>query len=103
MTNVMNLDMSTTIFQMSKVQCPFQWWMLNSGSIKHFSPLACTCDSEGSVDNDCHKQTGKCECEENVGGDDCSTCVPHHYAFPQCHGKIVFQYFLVSLLAWFYI
>ena len=49
--------------------------------------LACLCDSVGSIDNNCHKETGTCECKANVQGDHCTTCVAQHYGFPQCHGK----------------
>ena len=55
--------------------------------IKTLYLKACTCDSEGSIDNSCHKETGTCECKSNIEGDECTTCVSQHYGFPQCHGK----------------
>ena len=48
----------------------------------------CGCDSEGSMDNNCHKETGNCECKPNIQGGDCSSCIAKHYAFPKCHGKL---------------
>ena len=63
--------------------------------------IECECDSEGAVDNNCHKETGTCECKSNVGGDDCSSCIAKHYGFPACHCKFSFVFFSRPALNYF--
>ncbi|KAM3603056.1 uncharacterized protein V6R79_015876 [Siganus canaliculatus] len=40
----------------------------------------CQCHTNGSVSEDCNKQTGQCQCRENVVGRHCDECMP------QTHG-----------------
>ncbi|XP_063394216.1 laminin subunit alpha [Cydia fagiglandana] len=46
----------------------------------------CNCNPLGVVDGnlECDKQSGNCQCKENVVGRVCDRCVPGHYAFPDC-------------------
>ncbi|XP_055492345.1 laminin subunit alpha-2 [Leucoraja erinacea] len=38
---------------------------------------ACKCHANGSVANLCDKQTGQCECKDNVAGRQCDHCLPN--------------------------
>ena len=48
------------------------------------TPKACQCDLDGSVNNNCHKVTGHCDCNPNVQGELCDECKDNHYDFPNC-------------------
>ena len=45
---------------------------------------ACRCDEQGSVNNICNKEDGKCDCNPHVKGDLCDECAAYHYDFPSC-------------------
>ncbi|XP_065339678.1 laminin subunit alpha lam-3 [Cloeon dipterum] len=38
----------------------------------------CNCDPRGSVSDECHEQTGHCNCRPGVGGRDCTECPRGH-------------------------
>ena len=42
-------------------------------------PLVCNCDPEGSSSAVCDLITGQCDCQPNVDGQTCNTCVPGHF------------------------
>ena len=46
--------------------------------------LACTCDLDGSIDNHCGIEDGKCTCKNNVAGHNCHKCDQDYYVFPEC-------------------
>ncbi|KAJ4929194.1 hypothetical protein JOQ06_004809, partial [Pogonophryne albipinna] len=37
----------------------------------------CQCHTNGSVSEVCNKETGRCECKENVAGRQCDECIPN--------------------------
>ena len=49
-----------------------------------FLRVACQCDLDGSVNNNCHKVTGHCDCNPHVKGELCDECKDNHYDFPAC-------------------
>ena len=51
----------------------------------YFIFIACTCDEDGSVDNNCDIN-GKCTCKANVVGDNCDQCAGGFFGFPTCGG-----------------
>ena len=52
--------------------------------------LDCNCNADGSLDDTCDAETGKCHCKCNVEGDKCDTCTAGYHTFPDCHGIILF-------------
>ena len=46
---------------------------------------------EGSVDNICDKDTGKCTCKDNIAGHLCDKSAPGWWNFPNPEGKINFK------------
>ena len=46
----------------------------------------CECVSALTVgrSNNCHKETGQCECAANVAGRRCDKCQPGFYGYPEC-------------------
>ena len=46
---------------------------------------------QGSVDNICDKDTGKCTCKDNIAGHLCDKSAPGWWNFPNPEGKIDFQ------------
>ena len=46
---------------------------------------------QGSVDNICDKDTGKCTCKDNIAGHLCDQSAPGWWNFPNPEGKINFQ------------
>ena len=56
-------------------------------NIKCCLSLACECNEEGSVDNNCDSETGKCTCNvETIVGDKCDQTPPGYYDFPTPKG-----------------
>ena len=53
--------------------------MINSSVI-----LACDCDSEGAMSQNCDKVEGYCDCKPNVVGHNCDNCIHAYYGFPNC-------------------
>ena len=47
---------------------------------------ACECNADGSEDNQCHMEHGKCTCKPNITGDKCDESVPGYYNFPDTKG-----------------
>ena len=54
----------------------------------YFFP-GCTCNAEGSVDNNCDVATGHCFCHSNVVGDSCDECATGSFNFPTCEGTFL--------------
>ena len=53
-------------------------------SLNPLNPLGCsdcTCNSTGSVSNNCNGVTGACPCKPGVGGAQCSECLPGYFGF----------------------
>lgn len=42
------------------------------------SCAACECDPHGSVSDECHEETGQCNCRPGITGRDCSQCQTRH-------------------------
>ena len=42
----------------------------------------CECNMDGSVDNSCDINTGKCTCKPNVSGDKCDESTEGYFGFP---------------------
>ena len=51
---------------------------------------SCECDTLGTLEGrvTCDKDTGQCECRENVEGRDCSVCVSQHYGLGEGEGSV---------------
>ncbi|XP_010765685.1 laminin subunit alpha-2-like [Notothenia coriiceps] len=41
------------------------------------SVRSCQCHTNGSVSEVCNKETGRCECKQNVAGRQCDECIPN--------------------------
>ena len=41
----------------------------------------------GSNSYICDKTSGKCDCNDNVIGDECTQCESGYWDFPSCHGE----------------
>ena len=48
----------------------------------HLQP--CSCDPEGSLDNNCDPLTGQCICRSDYTGLQCNSCMYGSYNFPDC-------------------
>jgi len=50
--------------------------------------LECSCNPDGvknaTEDMSCNKETGQCNCQDNVTGQQCDKCAPGYYGFPNC-------------------
>jgi usherin len=42
----------------------------------NFRCLRCDCNPAGSLNKECDKQTGQCECKSFVTGLKCNVCIP---------------------------
>ena len=62
--------------------------------------IACTCNlPEGSVNNICDANSGKCTCNhKDIVGMDCDKCRENHYGFPSCTGKIIMKLLIEQTL-----
>ena len=56
----------------------------------HFKNLACVCNVEGSLSEQCNKD-GKCTCKANIIGEKCDTCKDEFHSFPLCEGKFLLK------------
>ncbi|KAJ8929533.1 hypothetical protein NQ314_017791 [Rhamnusium bicolor] len=70
---------------------------LNDGHWKNKNKdcVKCNCSEYGSVENTyCDKESGRCYCKPGVTGDNCDTCLPHHYGTIQsgCKGIVSKHY-----------
>ncbi len=46
---------------------------------------ACSCDTQGTVDEICNKDDGRCICKEGFNGSErCDRCQPGHFGHPTC-------------------
>lgn len=46
---------------------------------------SCNCDSVGSLNYSCDKQSGQCDCRERgITGRQCNQCQPGFWSFPDC-------------------
>ena len=64
---------------------------------KPYFVLECTCSTDGSVNDICNVETGKCTCNSaSITNFDCTACVDNYYGFPACGGSIKFYYFLIQ-------
>ena len=46
--------------------------------------MQCYCGEEGSLDQNCNKIGGQCNCKENIMGRQCTRCKPDFFGFPDC-------------------
>ena len=47
----------------------------------------CKCNEQGSINETCDDDTGKCTCKDHVYGDYCDTCDAKYFGFPDCKGN----------------
>ena len=78
------------LFAKVSKQLKFDWIFLN------YFFLACNCNEEGSVDQNCNAH-GKCTCKENVIGDKCDTVVEAFYDITDPKGKLLRGTICISL------
>lgn len=50
-------------------------------SLMHNGALPCQCDPQGSLNVDCKKIGGQCQCKPNIIGRNCNQCAPRTYGF----------------------
>ncbi|MCJ8741639.1 hypothetical protein PDJAM_G00072970 [Pangasius djambal] len=50
-------------------------------SLMHKGALSCHCDAQGSLNVECTKIGGQCQCKPNVIGRHCNQCAPRTYGF----------------------
>ena len=55
---------------------------LQNTSLKMSYFSDCECNMDGSVDNSCDINTGKCTCKPNVSGDKCDESTEGYFGFP---------------------
>ena len=48
--------------------------------------LACECNPDGSVDNNCEATTGQCTCKPHIVGEKCDESEPGYHNFPDPKG-----------------
>lgn len=49
-----------------------------------FFYIDCDCDVQGTTEEVCDKENGRCICREGFGGSRCDECLPGFYDYPQC-------------------
>ena len=57
-----------------------------ASEIKYFLS-ECECDVEGSNNQICDKDTGKCSCKAGFNGQKCGECDEKFFGYPDCKGK----------------
>ena len=58
----------------------------------------CECNMDGSVDNSCDINTGKCTCKPNVSGDKCDESTEGYFGFPgEPQGMIYIKFFISKI------
>ena len=57
---------------------------------KYLYHIECKCQIDGTMDLICGKTTGKCQCRENVVGDECERCSNNYYNYPKCNKSNLF-------------
>ena len=62
---------------------------------------ACECNADGSEDNQCHMEHGKCTCKPNITGDKCDESVPGYFDFPNPKGVYIFSRFKLHMLCFY--
>ena len=48
--------------------------------------LACKCNENGSVGDECDETSGQCTCKNNVIGEKCTQCANGYWGFSECQG-----------------
>ena len=60
--------------------------------------LACTCNSDGKLNDNCDPVTGQCTCKSpTIVGHECVECEDNYYGFPICGGTNKYIYFLIHI------
>jgi len=59
------------------------WWLMC---------VACDCDEDGAMRQDCHQTTGRCVCKRAVTGDKCDRCLDPEHSFPRCISNVATSY-----------
>lgn len=54
-------------------------------------PPACRCGGAGVANSGC-SPSGQCVCLHNYGGQECDTCAPGFYGYPDCAGKWIWLF-----------
>ncbi|KAL1457471.1 hypothetical protein WDU94_007699 [Cyamophila willieti] len=63
-------------FMRPKVRCAYGYFGFPSQPNGSCSP--CNCSPYGSVSDECHEESGQCNCRLGITGRDCSQCEPRH-------------------------